>query len=420
MDKYSIYPKQFNTGNYKIQSDTCFVIMPFSDDLNNTYTMIDMAANALNIKCTRADKISTTSEPIITKICTQISRSYFIIVDITNLNPNVFYELGIAHVLREASKVLIIKEAQTICPSDIRHLHYYEYSKDNLQELKNTIENFFKENNILSDLTSILGFRELLPLDGSVANKFILDLSQNLQDDKELLVRLLNNKSDKVLENAVTNLLITLLVALNKKHTTEDLYEYYAKLVAYIIQKTYKTVNITECTAKLFDQEYKNISQEWLAEYSISILDDFSYFDNAMSWITGYLKESNPASFDLARYKLEIGLIQTKSSYVDAELTKNLNSKNKTLAEHCANLVKERKTYIAIPVMLKLIEQETSPYLFRSCTEALISMATLEELQQVREIYLARASFIETNQFLYKHLENLEKRITSLQKLSDF
>lgn len=105
MNAYSIYPKQFNSTDYKLQSNTCFVIMPFSDDLDNTYMVIESVAESMNIVCTRADNISTTSEPILNKICTQISQAYFIIVDITNLNPNVFYELGIAHVLRDAKKV---------------------------------------------------------------------------------------------------------------------------------------------------------------------------------------------------------------------------------------------------------------------------------------------------------------------------
>ena len=113
MSTYSIYPRQFNNSDLRVQSDTCFVIMPFSDDLSNTYLVIDSVASTMNIKCTRADKVSTTSEPILSKICTQISQAYFIIVDITDLNPNVFYELGIAHVLRDANKVLIIKDEAT-------------------------------------------------------------------------------------------------------------------------------------------------------------------------------------------------------------------------------------------------------------------------------------------------------------------
>jgi hypothetical protein len=100
MINYSIYPKQFIETKYnKFKVNTCFVIMPFSEDLSNTYIIINSVARELGIECTRADDIKTTSEAILNKICTQISQAYYIIVDITNLNPNVFYELGIAHVL---------------------------------------------------------------------------------------------------------------------------------------------------------------------------------------------------------------------------------------------------------------------------------------------------------------------------------
>ena len=92
---YSIYPRQFNNSDLRVQSDTCFVIMPFSDDLSNTYLVIDSVASTMNIKCTRADKVSTTSEPILSKICTQISQAYFIIVDIDVYKRQIRYHRGI-------------------------------------------------------------------------------------------------------------------------------------------------------------------------------------------------------------------------------------------------------------------------------------------------------------------------------------
>ena len=48
--------------------------MPFSDDLRNTYIIINSIARELGIECTRADDIRTTSEAILNKICTQISK----------------------------------------------------------------------------------------------------------------------------------------------------------------------------------------------------------------------------------------------------------------------------------------------------------------------------------------------------------
>ena len=225
MSTYSIYPRQFNNSDLRVQSDTCFVIMPFSDDLSNTYLVIDSVASTMNIKCTRADKVSTTSEPILSKICTQISQAYFIIVDITDLNPNVFYELGIAHVLRDANKVLIIKDEATVCPSDIRHLHYYAYSRSNLKGLKETIEKFFAENNILEDLQSVLSFLDLLPHgDTAHIHKFVVGLSNCIGNNIDVLIMILNNKVKKSFRTQIVDLLKALTQALNSMNHTDEMY----------------------------------------------------------------------------------------------------------------------------------------------------------------------------------------------------
>lgn len=412
MDSYAIYPKQFNNSNFKLQSNTCFVIMPFANEYSNTYTIIESVANSMKITCKRADKLSTTSEPIINKICTQITQAYFIIVDITDLNPNVFYELGIAHVLRDANKVLIIKENQTKCPSDINHINYYSYDKSNLQELKDTINKFFSENSILEDLHDILNFLDLLPIDSTLSNIFLLDLSNSIGNDTTVLIKTLNNKHNELLDNENINLLEHLVVRLEKINQKDDLYGLYADLITNVILKIYKTVNIQEFVTKLFTDKYKNISTEWISDLSIRILDNSLYFDDSISWIISYLKNSSPASFDTARYRIEIGLIKSKSNLIDPVLIKYLKSENKTLAEHCANLIKERKTYLAAPILLELIESETNPYLVRSCIDASIQIDTRDNLIKIQNILLKREDFIKNNSFLNKHLVYLKKKIS--------
>ena len=218
MDAYSIYPKQFNNLGHQLQINTCFVVMPFSNDLDNTYMVIDSVATAMGISCTRADNISTTSEPILNKICTQISQAYYIIVDITNLNPNVFYELGIAHVLRDAKKVLIIKEDETVCPSDINHLHYYTYSKLALKHLKETIKKFFAENNILEDLLGVLDFLGITPKNRVISQNFVVSLSKCIKNNLNSLIMILNNKTTDTTQQQANDLLISLLeINVNKK-----------------------------------------------------------------------------------------------------------------------------------------------------------------------------------------------------------
>lgn len=419
MDAYSIYPKQFNNLYNQLQSNTCFVIMPFSDDLDNTYMVIDSVASSIGVKCTRADNISTTSEPILNKICTQISQAYYIIVDITNLNPNVFYELGIAHVLRDARKVLIIKEDETVCPSDIKHLHYYPYSKSGLKHLKDTVKKFFEENNILEDLHGILDFLGLTPNDKDIAQSFVANLSAHIGNNLNSLIMILNNRTADTTQWQANDLLSCLTCALNELSVSHDLYPLYSELILLLIQKINSVFDISDYLMKVFSDKNYNLSKEWVADCSITVLDNLLYFDAAISWITEYLKQTSPAEFDVAKYKLEIGIIKSKSESIDRVLVNELKGSNKTLVEHCAKLIKERKTSAATPALIELIETDDNPYVVRSSIDALVKMAPLEILLRVKEILTKRKTFVDLYGFINKHLADLNQRILYLQNTSN-
>lgn len=420
MSMYSIYPRQFNNSDLRLHSDTCFVIMPFSDDLSNTYLVIDSVASTMHIKCTRADKISTTSEPILSKICTQISQAYFIIVDITDLNPNVFYELGIAHVLRDANKVLIIKDEATVCPSDIRHLHYYAYSRSNLKGLKETIEKFFTENNILEDLQSVLSFLDILPHgNAALIHKFVVALSNYIGNNIDVLIMVLNNRATESFRTQILDLLESLTKILSSMNKTDELYPIYSNLILLIVSKVYAVCNISDYIHKIFGGQFSDLSDEWLADCGVTVLDDSTYFDECVTWIKEYLKEVSPAEFDVAKYKIEIGIIKSKSELIDTILVKELKSPNKTLAEHCAKLVKERKTYKAIPVLIEMVETEENPYVFRSCLDALIVMSPLKVLRTLQGKLDNRKEFLESYNFLCKHLADLKEQIENLQNATN-
>lgn len=419
MDAYSIYPKQFNNINSQLQVDTCFVIMPFSEDLDNTYMVIDSVATNMGIVCSRADNVSTTSEPILNKICTRISQSYYIIVDITNLNPNVFYELGIAHAIRDAKKVLIIKEDETTCPSDIQHLHYYSYNKSALKRLKDIVGKFFTENNILEDLYGALDFLGLTPKDKSLSHDFVVSLSSCVENNMSSLIMILNNRVTDITQLNANNLLTSLTRGFSKIESSNKLFPPYSDLILLIIQKTNNIFDISDYISEVFEFDLFSLSSEWMADFSIIVLDNPSYFDKSVSWILNYLKLKSPAEFDVAKYKLEIGIIKSKSEKIDIILVNELNSPNKTLVEHCAKLIKERNTRSAIPALIELLEKEENPYVVRSSIDAIVKLAPLDVLLKTKEILTERKSFIDLHSFIKKHLTDLEQQILFLQNTSN-
>jgi hypothetical protein len=80
-----------------------FVMMPFADDLRAVYEdYIRVVAGRLGITATRADDFFAANS-IISDVWNAISRARVLIADCTGRNPNVFYELGIAHTLGNPS-----------------------------------------------------------------------------------------------------------------------------------------------------------------------------------------------------------------------------------------------------------------------------------------------------------------------------
>lgn len=80
--------------------------------------------NSIGLRCRRADDIWE-NPAIIQDIVSLIDRSRVVICDCTNRNPNVFYEIGIAHTL--GREVILITQNTNDIPFDLRHLRYVSY-----------------------------------------------------------------------------------------------------------------------------------------------------------------------------------------------------------------------------------------------------------------------------------------------------
>lgn len=113
-----------------------FMAMPFRDDLKAVYTdHVRPVAARLGLSCNRADDIFSASS-IMGDVWSAIYHADACIVDCTGRNPNVFYELGIAHTLGR----ITIPIAQSIddIPSDLRHLRFivYQYTPPGMQQFE--------------------------------------------------------------------------------------------------------------------------------------------------------------------------------------------------------------------------------------------------------------------------------------------
>ena len=102
-----------------------FVAMPFGEELKSVYTdHILKVAQALSVTCNRGDDFFS-SNHIMREVWSAIFHADICIVDCTGRNPNVFYELGIAHTL--GRKAILIAQSIDDIPFDVRHLRIITY-----------------------------------------------------------------------------------------------------------------------------------------------------------------------------------------------------------------------------------------------------------------------------------------------------
>jgi hypothetical protein len=105
-----------------------FALMPFTAELRPVFEdHIRKTAAQLNLTIQRADDMAG-SRDIMQDIWRGICNSRLVIADCTGRNPNVFYEIGIAHCV--GTPVLLITQRDEDIPFDLRSIRYisYEYT----------------------------------------------------------------------------------------------------------------------------------------------------------------------------------------------------------------------------------------------------------------------------------------------------
>jgi len=101
--------------------------MPFRAELHYMYLYMQQHLEKnFDLTCTRGDSTILTV-PLLEKIKADIRSAEVIIADCTGRNPNVFYELGMAHAL-EKRVVLITSDAIDQAPTDIRCFEFIKYA----------------------------------------------------------------------------------------------------------------------------------------------------------------------------------------------------------------------------------------------------------------------------------------------------
>lgn len=109
-------------------NQVCFVIMPFGGWLDDYYQSIYCPAiEAAGLLPHRADDLFRPST-IVNDIWAYTKRAKLLIADLTGKNPNVFYELGLAHALTKPA--ILVAESMEDIPFDLRALRVILFDKN--------------------------------------------------------------------------------------------------------------------------------------------------------------------------------------------------------------------------------------------------------------------------------------------------
>jgi TIR domain len=105
----------------------CFMAVPFAPeelaDVYDYFVMPSIEANC-DLRCERGDD-AFGSNVIMDDIWRSIARARIVVADLTGRNPNVFYEVGIAHTLNK--DVLLLSQSLNDVPFDLRHRRVLVY-----------------------------------------------------------------------------------------------------------------------------------------------------------------------------------------------------------------------------------------------------------------------------------------------------
>ncbi len=124
---------------------TCFSIMPFKDGFEEIDTIIGQAAAECGLSYVRGDRLLKPGS-ILPQVLRDIRSAAVVVADITGHNPNVFYELGIAHQIKGPDRVVIITQDPQPSPYDVHEFRQlsYKHNEAGRAELRLRLPDFLR------------------------------------------------------------------------------------------------------------------------------------------------------------------------------------------------------------------------------------------------------------------------------------
>ena len=117
----------FRLSENSVNENLVAVMMPFSAEFNAVYEALRKAATDADMQCQRVDDIWD-NDHIIQDVVDLVCNAGVVICDLTGRNPNVFYEMGMAHTI--GKDVIMLTQSAADVPFDVHGIRYINYLKN--------------------------------------------------------------------------------------------------------------------------------------------------------------------------------------------------------------------------------------------------------------------------------------------------
>lgn len=422
MQDFKIYPKQFKNEKIAINKNKCFMLMQFTDDLDLVYGTIKDELDKEGYLCSRADDVDGSSL-LFGKILNEIFSSRFIIADLTHNNPNVFYELGIAHSFKDPSNIILIKQKNEKCPFDISYLRYIEYSPNNLKYLIAQIKNHINSNKYLSNFYEMLNIKGIITLVCDNQEQFVEYIKNELGDDINILTELINNgcySSDKnIIEHIFIRYedLIKKIIANNQVDIIQGVLNIYYELILSCAMQPISEVFVNRFLNCSFDV---SDSVSWKTDLVVKLAENRKFLNISMPWIMNYFSQLHVTTIDLNRYKLEKFLMTSNYAEINESIINAIFSDNCYLRECMADIIGEKRLNSALESLYIKLETEENCYVARSIVQAIGKIDNLSGINRLIDWFSRNVNtFIERKyNGIFKHMSNAIARLdTTTEKI---
>lgn len=110
-------------------TNSCFVVMPFLPLFEAEYErVIKPAVEEAGLVCVRGDEIYT-RQAIVQDIWQSVRKARLVVAELSGRNPNVMYEIGLAHAI--GKPIILLTRSEEDVPFDLRALRYIYYDPNN-------------------------------------------------------------------------------------------------------------------------------------------------------------------------------------------------------------------------------------------------------------------------------------------------